>query len=139
MINTDQNKQLLQQIFAELDEGNAKLLVESMQEDFCWTITGNTKWSKTYTGKQVVLTELFAALRAKIRGRIRTVAHRFIAADDFVVVEAQGNNITNEGIPYCNSYCYIFQLANGKLKTLTEYMDTALVTAVLGDPEEKQI
>jgi hypothetical protein len=40
-----------------------------------------------------------------------------------------------EGMPYHNRYCYICRLAEGKLQELTEYMDTALVMAVLGEPE----
>src|SRR5215510_14490705 len=138
-MNAAQNKELMQRIFAGLSQGDSKLFVESMDEDFRWIITGNTKWSKTYAGKQAVLTELFAALRDRIAGRIKTTAHRFIAEDDFVVVEARGNNVTKARIPYNNTYCYVFRLANGKLQELTEYLDTELVTAALGDPGEKKV
>jgi hypothetical protein len=53
------NKQLMQQIFAELSKGNSRPFVESMDDNFRWIMTGNTKWSKSYDGKQVVLSELF--------------------------------------------------------------------------------
>jgi len=105
-----------------------------MADDFHWTVTGSTKWSKTYDGKQAVLTEL-GTLSSKISGRIRATAHRFIAEGDHVVVEARGNNTTKKGTPYNNTYCFVFRIAEGKLKELTEYMDTELVTAALGDPE----
>ena len=61
-------------------------------------------------------------------------AHRFIADEDYVVVEARGRNTTKDGVPYNNIYCYVFHLANGKLQEMTEYLDTELVTAALGDP-----
>lgn len=128
------NKQLLQSIFSELSNGNSKPFVESMADDFRWTIGGTTKWSKTYHGKQAVLGELFAALRLKIDGRIRTTAHRFIADGDYVVVEARGNNLTKAGLRYDNHYCYVIRLADGKLQELTEYFDTELVTRALGEP-----
>jgi uncharacterized protein len=131
-----ENKQLLQHIFAELSKGNAEPFVESMADDFRWVVTGNTKWSRTYEGKQSVLTELFGALRSKVGDKITTTAHRFIAEDDFVVVEAQGSNTTKSGIPYNNTYCFIFRISEGKLHEVTEYLDTELVTAALGDPEE---
>jgi ketosteroid isomerase-like protein len=67
--------------------------------------------------------------------RITTIAHRFIAEGDHVVVEARGSNVTKAGVPYNNTYCFVFRLAGGKLAELTEYMDTELVTAVLGDPK----
>jgi ketosteroid isomerase-like protein len=96
-------------------------------------MVGSNKWARTYQGKAAVVGELFAALRAKM-DRITTVAHRFIADGDHVAVEARGANTTRDGRPYCNNYCFVFRVADGKLAELTEYMDSELVTAVLGDP-----
>jgi uncharacterized protein len=129
-----ENKQLMQDIFAELAQGNSRQMVESMADDFRWIITGNTKWSRVYDSKQTVIKELFGALRATLEGKISTAAHRFIADGDFVVVEARGNNITRNGKPYNNEYCYVFRLEEGKLREMKEYLDTELVTAALGDP-----
>ena len=69
-----------------------------------------------------------------IADRIRTTAHQFIAEGDHVVVEARGNNVTKAGLPYNNAYCFVVRLTDGKLREITEYMDTELVSAVLGDP-----
>jgi len=126
-----ENKQLMQHIFDELAQGNSRPLVESMADDFCWTVTGSTRWSKTYEGKQAVIGELFGTLRSRMADRIRTKAERFIAEDDLVVIEARGNNTTKSGKPYNNTYCFVFRLANGKLQEVTEYMDTLLVATAL--------
>ncbi|HEY6253889.1 MAG TPA: nuclear transport factor 2 family protein [Candidatus Angelobacter sp.] len=128
-----ENKLLLQQIFAEMAKGNSRPLVENMTDDFSWTVSGTTKWSRTYAPKQTVLSELFPPLRAHMADRIKTIAQRFIAEDDLVVVEARGSNTTTSGKPYNNSYCFVFRVADGKLKEVTEYMDTFLVNAVLGE------
>jgi len=132
-MNTNENKQLLQEIFAALAEGNARPFVASMDDDFSWTVTGATKWSKTYRGKQAVIGELFGTLTAKMAGPIRTTAERFIADGDFVAVEARGSNTTTAGKPYNNRYCFVFRVAGGKLKEVTEYLDTELVTSTLDD------
>jgi ketosteroid isomerase-like protein len=133
MMSTVANKQMVQEIFAELAQGNSRPLVESMAENFCWTVTGSNRWSGTYKGKEAVLNDLLGQLRSRIEGRIKTVAHRFIAEGDFVVVEARGNNTTKDGRPYNNSYCFVIRLGNGKLQEMIEYMDTELVTSVLGN------
>ncbi len=130
-----ENKQLMQQIFEELSKGNSEPLVASMADDFRWTVTGTTKWSRTYEGKQSVLVELFGPLRARINGRMRTTAHRLIAEDDFVVVEARGSNTTKSGVPYNNNYCFVFRLSDKQLKEVIEYFDTELVADVLGHAE----
>ena len=132
-MSTVENKQMVQEIFAELAQGNSRPLVESMAENFCWTVTGSNRWSGTYKGKEAVLNDLLGQLRSRIEGRIKTVAHRFIAEGDFVVVEARGNNTTKDGRPYNNSYCFVIRLGNGKLQEMIEYMDTELVTSVLGN------
>ncbi|MGO9361826.1 MAG: nuclear transport factor 2 family protein [Xanthobacteraceae bacterium] len=132
MRGTD-NKALMQEIFRRLAEGDGALLFDSMAEDFRWIIGGTTSWSRSYDGKQAVLDELIVPLRARMAGRMKTVAHRFIAADDYVVVEARGHNRTRAGKPYNNAYCYVVRLRDGKLSELTEYLDTELVTAALGD------
>ena len=129
------NKQLIHQIFEELSKGNSEPFVASMANDFRWTVTGTTKWSRTYEGKQSVLVELFGPLGARINGRIRTTAHRLIAEGDYVVVEARGSNITKCGVPYNNNYCFVFRLSDNQLKEVTEYSDTELVTAALGQPQ----
>jgi ketosteroid isomerase-like protein len=132
---TATNKQLMQRIFSELSKGDSGALIESMADDFVWTVTGSTKWSGAYNGKQTVLTELFAALRAKLDGQYTNTAHRFIAEGDFVVVEARGSSRTKSGLPYDNHYCFVCRIKGGRLREIVEYGDTQLVAEVLGERE----
>jgi uncharacterized protein len=129
-----QNKQLMQEIFSELSNGNAEPFREAMAEDFCWTIIGNTPWSGTYRGKQAVLGELMAPLFAQFADRYTNSADRLIAEDDYVVVECRGRVTTKAGTPYNNSYCYVCRLRDGKLRELTEYCDTEQISTVLAPP-----
>lgn len=133
-MGTLENKKIVQQIFDEMAKGNTAPLLESLADDFRFIVTGTGKWSRSYDGKAAVLAELFAPLRAKIEGRITTIPVRIIAEGDHVVVEALGRNTTREGKAYNNRYCNVLRLEGGKLKEWTEYADTAMVDAVLGDP-----
>ena len=129
-----ENKKLVQQIFDQLAKGNARPFVDSMAEDFKWTIAGSTQWSRTYEGKHAVVKELFGELQARLTPPIITAAHNFIADEDCVAVEARGSNTTKDGRPYNNHYCFVFRLAGGKLRQVTEYMDTHLAITALGNP-----
>lgn len=128
-----ENKQLIERIFAGLAQGNSRPFVDAMADDFAWTVTGSNRWAKKYAGKSVILTELFGTLSSQIDGRMRTIGDRFIAEGDYVVVEAHGSNKTKSGKPYNNRYCFVFRLSEGKLREVTEYMDTELVTACLSE------
>jgi uncharacterized protein len=128
------NAELLRGIFDALAVGDGRPLIEAMAEGFSWTIAGSTRWSRTYAGKQAVLTELLGGLRERIDGHIRMRAIRIVADEAHAVVEARGENVTRDGERYDNAYCYVFRVADGKLQDVTEYLDTALVDRVLGDP-----
>lgn len=133
-MTTAENKQLMQSVFAAMAEGNSRPWVEAMAEDLSWTVIGHNAWSRTYQGKQAVLTELLAPLSASIEGRVKVSPLRFIAENDFVVVEARGNNnTTKSGKPYNNTYCFVIRMVEGKIGEITEYMDTELVTEALGN------
>ena len=58
----NENKQLIQQVFAELGAGNAQPFTDVLADDVQWTIIGSTKWSKTFAGKAAVLAERPGAL-----------------------------------------------------------------------------
>ena len=135
-MTASKNKTIVQQIFDELANGNSTPLLESLSDDFRFVVMGTSRWSRSYDGKAIVLAELFAPLRDRIQGRIRTVPVRLIAEGDLVVVEARGRNVTQDGKTYNNTYCNVLRLESGKIREWTEYCDTALVDAVLGDPQE---
>lgn len=54
------------------------------------------------------------------------------AEDDRVSCEAQGNSILINDMPYNNQYHFLFQLKNGRIFLLKEYLDTNLTDAVFG-------
>ena len=125
------NKQILQAVFAELAQGNGAPFRACLADDVCWTLIGTTRWSGTYRGRTAVLDQFLAPVLARFADRYTNTAHRFIAEDDYVVVECKGRVTTKEGKPYHNTYCWVCRLADGKLVEVTEYMDTALAVAVL--------
>lgn len=131
-MSTESNKRLLQQVYAELAQGNSAPLLHCLADDVRWTVSGSTAWSGCYVGKPAVLEQLLRPLGQRLAGRYRAHALRFIAEGDEVMVEARGEAVTRAGLPYNNRYCFIYRLANGKVRELTEYGDTALIEAALG-------
>jgi len=131
------NKQLMQQIFAAAGNPDATardraLFTASLADDATWTVTGQYSWSRTFTRKEAILNDLHGHVRSLLVDRARTIAHRFIAEDDHVVVEAKGDNLTSSGARYDNDYCLVFRLENGKIKEVREYCDSVLTEKALG-------
>ncbi len=137
MSDTASNKKLIEEIFAAAGNPDAAardraLFVASLAEDAIWTVTGQYSWSRTFTGKPSILNDLHGHVRTRLADRARTIAHRFIADGDHVVVEAKGDNVTREGVRYDNDYCLVFRLEGGRIMEIREYCDSILTEKALG-------
>jgi ketosteroid isomerase-like protein len=129
-----ENKELMREVFAELAKGNGRPFVGLLGDDIRWRIIGTTEWSGTWEGKAAVQQGLLDPLFAQFATRYRNTAVRLIAEDDYVVIECRGDVTTTEGRPYRNTYCYVCRLDGGKVRELTEYCDTELLTEALTPP-----
>ena len=133
-MDATENKELIRGAFAELERGNGGPFVDLLAEDIRWRIIGTTEWSGTWEGKASVQRGLLDPLFAQFATRYRNRAIRLIAEDDYVVIECRGDVTTKSGRPYRNTYCYVCRLDGGKVRELTEYCDTELLTKVLTPP-----
>jgi len=129
-----ENKRILQEVFEALEAGDGKPFLDSLSDDISWTVIGTTPWSRTYSGKAVLQSELLGPVFAQFADRFTNRATRFIAEDDYVVVESRGRVMTKSGNTYDNAYCYVCRFASGQMVDVTEYLDTALVERVLQSP-----
>ena len=137
MNDTASNRKLIQEIFAAAGSPDPavrdrSLFVASLADGATWTVTGQYSWSRTFSGKQSILNDLHGHVRTRLAERTRTIAHRFIADGDHVVVEAKGDNVTREGVRYDNDYCLVFRLQGGRIKEIREYCDSILTEKALG-------
>lgn len=128
------NRAIVQSIFAALAEGERQPFADAMAEDFSWTIAGRGPWARTWHGRRAVRAGLMAPLFAQFADTYRNHATRILCEGDTVVVECRGSVTTRSGARYDNQYCYVIDLADGKMRALTEYMDTALAETVLSPP-----
>jgi hypothetical protein len=116
--------------------GEAKSLddmLATMAEDVRWTIQGTTKYSRVMNGKKEIIDKLLHPIFGEIESMGSNHVDNVIAEGDYVVVQqhATGRK-TKTGNPYNNNYCLVFKVIGGKIKEITEYLDTELVTAAFG-------
>ena len=69
---------------------------------------------------------------AQLEGPLTITADNLIGEGDFVVVQSHGRSNTRKGVAYDNTYCHVFRIAGGKIREVTEYLDTELVTRAVG-------
>ncbi|MEU2039120.1 nuclear transport factor 2 family protein [Nocardia niwae] len=128
-----ENKKLLMEIFEQMSLGNTRAFSDAMADDFRWIFPGDWSWSGTWEPKSVVLDHLLRPLMTQFT-EYRSAAERIVAEDDHVVVRARAQAVTTRGESYDQTYCFVFRVADGKLREVVEYCNTALVERVLTRP-----
>jgi uncharacterized protein len=132
-VSAADNKKLMQQLFADVAAGNRKPFLDRIADDVVMRVSGRYSWSQTIRGNEALFRDFYGYLASILTdGNRRTIAHRFIADGDCVVVESVGEMRTKAGVPYSNEYCLIYRLREGKIVEITEYCDSALCEQVLG-------
>ena len=126
------NKKMMQTIFAGIAAGDRTLFRDALADDVTMTVTGQYSWSQTFHGKEAVLRDLYGYVRSLLKENGRAVPFRFIADDEWVVVEARGEMETKAGQRYDNHYCLIYRIDGGKIREVREYQDSTLCERVLG-------
>jgi uncharacterized protein len=130
LMSAAENKEIIRKM------GEAKSLdamLGLMAEDIRWTLIGNTKFSGTFNGKKELLDKLIYPLFGLMESMGTGTTDNVIAEGDYVVVQTRGSGRrTKSGKDYNNTYCIVYRLADGKVKEVTEYCDTELITAAFG-------
>ncbi len=102
-----------------------------MADDIEWTIIGTTGLSGTYRGKEEVIEGMITPLGARLDGHVKFDFEGFIAEGDEVVMRARGTGRSVTGEPYNNTYCIVSKIVDGKVREMTDYVDTELITRAL--------
>jgi ketosteroid isomerase-like protein len=131
-LGAHENKKLMQELFAGVAAGDRNRFVESLADEVTMHVTGQYSWSRTFKGKASLINDLYGHLRTVLAEGRRTIPFRFIADEDYVVVQARGDMVTKTGVRYDNDYRLIYRLANSKIVEIWEYCDSALTESVLG-------
>jgi ketosteroid isomerase-like protein len=127
-----ENKEFIRNMFAELSKGNGAAFLDALADDIRFTIIGSSKYSGTFNGKKELVERLLTPLAAQVEGGMAITPLNLIADGDYVVMQAQGKALAKNGERYDNTYCHVFKIAGGKVKEVTEYLDTELITRAFG-------
>jgi uncharacterized protein len=131
------NKLLMQNLFEAIARGDRTAYHDALHEDVVMQVMGSSSWSQTVRGKSKVLDVFFGHVSSRLSRRNPTKPSRFLAEDDWVVIEAKGDMTALDGRPYQNDYCLHYRIADGKIVEMKEYNDTVLCEDRLGQfPED---
>ena len=127
-----ENKQVVLDFYEAGARGDMDACFALLSDEIVWTNIGSTKFSGSFSGKQMLLEQLLGPLFGQLKAGISSEVERLTAEGDIVVAQTSGIAETLDGTPYNNSYCQIMRIADGKILEVKEYFDTALAETVFG-------
>lgn len=125
----EQNKQIVLDFIGAMNRGDVDRIVNTYAEDgTCWT-SGQTLISGTMNKEQIRqgAGRIFEAFPDGITFTVKNVT----AEGNRVAVEAESHGRHVSGRTYNNLYHFLFELRDGRILRMKEYMDTELVTDIL--------
>ena len=133
-MSTEQNKEIVRRAMDALGRGDYAGFLADADDDFEFILMGTTPFSGTIKGKQAVEEALHGLLGTKLEGGgLAMTIDNLIAEGEYVAEQARGKARTKSGKDYNNTYCRVYRIVDGKIKSLLEYLDTELLTAAFSD------
>ena len=126
-----ENKQIVEAAMAALATGDNRPFYEAMAEDVVWRPMVGGVWGDVHHGREQARDKLFAPLRKQYADTYTNTAVNIFAEGEVVIVEARGAVTLKSGKAYNNRYCFVIEMADGRMKEVREYLDSALAEAVL--------
>lgn len=121
---SEQNKKVVLTFIAAMGQGDAAAAAPCIAEDTFTLAKGFGKFAGVRTHDTILAT--IGAFRKLMPDGMQPTIHTVTAEDDRVVVEFEGNGTLFNGESYCNQYCMVFTLRDGKIRQANEYFCTLL-------------
>jgi len=131
-MSVTENKELVLGFFSDIGDGNIQAALDRMAEDLHFTLIGTTRLSGVFKSRKEFVDRILAPLGAQLEGPLTITTETLIAEGDLVVAQSHGRSATRKGVAYNNTYCHVFRIGDGKIREVTEYLDTELITRALG-------
>jgi uncharacterized protein len=133
IMSIEQNKDLALKTWQAFASGDIRTAFANMSDDISWFIPGNiANVSGMREGKSSILE--FARQAAKMFPKpLKSEIRNVYAEGDAVILEMINRGKLANGRTYENNYCFVFEIENGKVHRVREYVDTQKVSDLLAD------
>lgn len=129
---TDQNKDIVRRSIEGISTGDLEAFLRDAADDVTFKVIGQTSFSGDVSGKKIILKGLKRAVGQGLEGgRIKMTIQNLIAEGNFVAEQTTGEARTVAGEDYNNTYCRVWEIEDGQVQVVTEYLDTELLRDVL--------
>ncbi len=130
---TEQTRRVVAAYVAALGRGDLAALRASFAPDATWTMGGDLPVSGTWSGPDGIIDGFLARMTERLDTSrpLTQEIHGIVADGDRAVAEWTSRATTAEGASYQNDYAVVFDVRDGLIVAVREYLDTAYAARVL--------
>lgn len=121
-----QNEELVKKFFETLSAGDLETLRGMFREDACWTAMSKAiPGAGPHPGRDHIIDEFLAPVRGMFMpGDPKVIINKLTAKDNIVYAETRAVGTFSNGGEYDNLYCWAFEIIDGQVDQIREYMDS---------------
>jgi ketosteroid isomerase-like protein len=125
----EDNKKTVERFLDALSNSRVDELVGMLSDKATWWVAGTFPLSGTMSKQK--FSELIGGIGNEIDGHLSVKPKAWTAEGDRVAVEAESYAKLKNGKVYNNFYHFVFEVRNGKIDAVREYLDTEHANQVL--------
>lgn len=125
------NLDLIRATYEGTSEENGRNLLAALAPDASWTEAEGFPYAGTYVGPDAIIAGVFRRLGTEWTG-YRAEVHTFLEDGDRVAAFGVYSGTYNAtGKSMRAAFAHLYQVKDGKIATMTQYVDSALVVQAL--------
>jgi ketosteroid isomerase-like protein len=128
------NKQVVAEFLEVFSSGDVDRIMERLADGATWWVAGTIPGISGTKDKAGFREMLAGIAESTTTGAIRLTPRAFTAEGDRVAVETESYTELKNGRVYNNQYHFLFEVRDGKIQSVKEYLDTEHTTAVFVAP-----
>jgi ketosteroid isomerase-like protein len=121
-MSTEKNKETVREFMKHFSANDLKTALGMMADDATWWVAGNFPLSGTKSKAEFA--ELLGKIGGAVPAGIKLSPKAFTAEGDRVAVETESSAEHTNGKKYRNQYHFLFEVRDGKIRSVKEYLDT---------------
>jgi hypothetical protein len=127
--NTESERVVLN-FFATLSTGDLEAVRALLHEDATWKpMVNDIPGAGTHVGRKGIVDDFLYPVRGMFKPGDPKVTINTIASNGpLVITETLGHGTISDGRPYENRYCWAFEIKDGLVFAIREYMDSLYVS-----------
>ena len=130
-MTNEQKKELVTNTWTAFGKGDVKAAFSNMSDSISWVIPGSIpNVSGMKRGKDEIL-KFMSGIGNVFPEGLQSEIRRTYCDGDTVILELTNRGKVSNGKNYENEYCFIFELEDGKIRRIREYVDTQKAKDIL--------